>query len=295
MTDLLVRRHNLPFPRAPEIQPRDLAFRQYAHEFHRESYWIAEDGTRKVGYALATRNDGRWLLNGLHVIPEYQGRGIGRRFLDLTLSSAKPSDILCVRTDSIQPVSNAHYIQAGMLPWVPVLTWAGPIAGPVPDLPVTHLSTSGLTLRNWTRRPEGYRPAPEEGASVLAGPTWTAVWDTLGRRQTGRLRIRLQGRPDRPSGGNGGAVDADPSALGRIKVKGAGRRPPVPEHPWAVSQRTGGRPRASTQAPSPLGGPSLFSTPVAGGPVSDLGGRPVAVKGYGYRANSQRSLGPFRN
>ncbi len=135
MTDLLVRRHNLPFPRAPEIQPRDLAFRQYAYEFHRESYWIAEDGTRKVGYALATRNDGRWLLNGLHVIPEYQGRGIGRRFLELTLSSAKPSDILCVRTDSVQPVSNAHYIQAGMLPWLPVLTWAGPIAGPVPDLP----------------------------------------------------------------------------------------------------------------------------------------------------------------
>ena len=49
MTDLLVRRHNLPFPRAPEIQPRDLAFRQYAYEFHRESYWMAEEAARQVG------------------------------------------------------------------------------------------------------------------------------------------------------------------------------------------------------------------------------------------------------
>ena len=135
MTDLRVRRHNLPFPRAPEIQPRDLAFRQYAHEFHGESYWMAEDATRMVGFAIATRNDGRWHLGALHVIPEYQGQGIGRRLLDLTLSSAEPSDSLCVLTDSIQPVSTALYIRAGMLPWVPVLTWEGPIVGPVPDLP----------------------------------------------------------------------------------------------------------------------------------------------------------------
>ncbi len=135
MTDLLVRRHNLPFPRAPEIQLRDLAFRQYAYEFHRESYWMAEEATRQVGFTIATRNDGRWCLGALHVIPEYQGQGIGRRLLELTLSSAEPSDSLCVRIDSVQPVSAALYIRAGMLPWLPILTWEGPIVGPVPDLP----------------------------------------------------------------------------------------------------------------------------------------------------------------
>ena len=43
---------------------------------------------------------------------------------------------MCVRTDSVQPVPTALYIRAGMLPWVPVLTWEGPIVGPVPDVPI---------------------------------------------------------------------------------------------------------------------------------------------------------------
>ena len=127
-------RHKFPFPRASVIQPIDLALRQYAHEFHRSSYWIAEDVGGAVGFGLAVRNEGRWYLLALHVLPEYQGQGIGQHLLDLTLSTwNKSSDILCVKTESIQPVSTAMYIRAGMLPWIPVFEWTGPMLDSWPD------------------------------------------------------------------------------------------------------------------------------------------------------------------
>ena len=136
-------RHNLPLRghgpggiRPAEIQPRDLAFREYAHRFHRDSYWVAEDEARVVGFGIGIRHEGRWYLAALHVLPEYQGQGIGQRLLELTLSSlAKPTDALCVLADSIQPVSNAMYIRAKMLPWVPIFEWDGPISRLVQERP----------------------------------------------------------------------------------------------------------------------------------------------------------------
>ena len=128
-------RHNFSFPRASAIQPTDLALRQYAHEFHRGSYWMSEDAERAIGFGLAVRNEGRWYLIALHVLPEYQGRGVGQRLLELTLSTSdRASDALCVLADSIQPVSTAMYIRAGMLPWIPTFEWEGamPNAGPEP-------------------------------------------------------------------------------------------------------------------------------------------------------------------
>ena len=137
-------RHSLPLRghgpggrRPAEIQPRDLAFREYAYRYHGDSYWVAEDEARVIGFGIGIRQEGRWYLAALHVLPEYQGQGIGQRLLKLTLSSsAKPTDALCVLADSIQPVSNALYIRANMLPWVPIFEWEGPISRPVQDGPV---------------------------------------------------------------------------------------------------------------------------------------------------------------
>jgi len=127
MQDLL-NRHNFPYPRAAVIQPTDLALREYAYEFHRDSYWIAEDAGTPIGFALAVSTEARWYLIALHVLPKYQGAGIGQRLLQHTLSvSDKSSQILCVETESIQPVSIAMYIRAGMFPWIPMYEWDGPI------------------------------------------------------------------------------------------------------------------------------------------------------------------------
>ena len=126
-------RHSFPFPRAEVIDPDELAFRQYAHQFHRGSYQIAEDAGSAIGFGLAVRNEGRWYLALLHVLPEYQGRGIGQRLLELTLSTRAPSDALCVLTDSIQPVSTAMYIRAGMLPWIPTFEWEGAMLDSLPE------------------------------------------------------------------------------------------------------------------------------------------------------------------
>ena len=130
-TGELLRRHNLPFERAAEIPPRFLAFRRYAHSHHGGSYWIAEDANRVVGFGIGIRNRGLWYLAALHVIPEYQSQGIGQRLLELTLSSARHPDAVCVIADAIQPVSNAIYIRANMLPWVPLFEWQGPISNSV--------------------------------------------------------------------------------------------------------------------------------------------------------------------
>lgn len=127
MQDLLDR-HNFAYPRPALIQPTDLALREYAYEFHRDSYWIAEDAGTAIGFALAICTEARWYLIALHVLPKFQGAGIGQRLLQHTLSvSDKSSQVLCVETESIQPVSIAMYIRAGMFPWIPMYEWDGPI------------------------------------------------------------------------------------------------------------------------------------------------------------------------
>ena len=127
-------RYNFPFPRAPVIEPNQLAVRQYGHEFHPGSYQIAEDAGTAIGFGLAVRNEGRWYLAFLHVVPGYQGRGVGQHLLDLTLSTCdRSSDALCVSADSIQPVSTALYIRAGMLPWIPRFVWEGAMLDSLPE------------------------------------------------------------------------------------------------------------------------------------------------------------------
>ena len=125
MTDFRVRQHRFEYHRPSAIQQRDMAVRQFAFRFCRESFWIAEHESRIVGFAIALRRPGYWLLAALHVLPRCQGKGIGRRLLDLALSSAHPSDVRCCVMDAVQAVAKRLYIHAGMLPWVPLLEWNG--------------------------------------------------------------------------------------------------------------------------------------------------------------------------
>jgi GNAT superfamily N-acetyltransferase len=133
MTDFRVRQHQIKFHRPPSIQPRDLAMRQHCYQFHHDGFWVAEHGSRIFGFGFAVRQPGCWYLAGLHVLPSYQGQGIGRRLLDLTLSTAQPSDIRCCVTDEIQVAAKRLYSRVGMPPWVPLLEWEGDLPTKLPD------------------------------------------------------------------------------------------------------------------------------------------------------------------
>ena len=113
------------------------AFRQHALARDSNGFWVAEDAGELVGACIAIRRESLWYLAELHVLPDYQGRGIGRRLLELGLSTRKMSDRVAVTASAIQPVSTALYVAAGMLPWVPVLQWEGPLPADLPPAPTS--------------------------------------------------------------------------------------------------------------------------------------------------------------
>lgn len=135
-TGELNRRRGLPDRIADQPPPRFLAFRRYARAHHGDAYWVAHDGHRTVGFGIGIRHPGVWYLAALHVLPEYQGRGIGRRLLDLTLGTAERSDAVCAISAGMQPSANAIYVRAGMLPWTPVFEWETAPGGIVPEIMV---------------------------------------------------------------------------------------------------------------------------------------------------------------
>ena len=108
-----------------------------------------------VGFAVAAQREHVWYLSQLYVLPEEQGRGIGRALMTQILPTAPPETaaapdtedaraavstpegrpsidprpgILAMCTDAAQPVSNGLYSRFGIVPRSPVLNLVG-----VPD------------------------------------------------------------------------------------------------------------------------------------------------------------------
>ncbi len=133
--ELFIRR-GLPDTFGPEPPVRMMAFRGYAREHHGDGYWVAYDGDRMVGFGIGVRHPGVWYLAALQILPEYQGRGIGQRLLELSLGNAEEPDTVCAISAGFQPVSNAIYVRAGMLPWVPIFDWETAEGAEVPELEV---------------------------------------------------------------------------------------------------------------------------------------------------------------
>jgi GNAT superfamily N-acetyltransferase len=97
--------------------------------------WVAEIDRRVVAYTGALVRDDTWFFSMLFIDPDAQGRGIGRRLLELA-SDRAPERRLTI-TDSIQPVSNALYGRHGLLPIAPLIRLCGeasPSAGPPLEL-----------------------------------------------------------------------------------------------------------------------------------------------------------------
>ena len=108
-------------------------------------------GDRIVAFAAAVSRERVWYLSMLFVLPDHQGRGVGRELLARVL----PTDAGVARataTDSAQPISNALYSSYGIVPRMPLLDLSG-----LPERPEAFGSL-----------PSGVVPVPFD--TVAAGP-----------------------------------------------------------------------------------------------------------------------------
>lgn len=100
--------------------------------------FVATEANRIIGFTAAIVRGDCWYLSALFVHPRYQGKGVGRRLLDLAWGG--PYRRRMTITEAIQPVSNTLYARRGLLPVTPVLDFAGdpriaPAAGLAPAAP----------------------------------------------------------------------------------------------------------------------------------------------------------------
>lgn len=132
----LNKRRGLPDPYPDDPPSRFMALRRYAREYHSEGYWVAHDRDHMVGFGIGIRHPGSWYLAALQVRPHYQGSGIGRCLMERTLGISHGADVVSAISVGMQPVSNAIYIGAGMLPWAPMFAWETPLETKIPDFSV---------------------------------------------------------------------------------------------------------------------------------------------------------------
>ena len=87
----------------------------------------APDGERVVGFAAAVQRERLWFLSMCFILPEAQGRGVGRELVARIAPSTRDDGELvrATATDTAQPISNALYASLGIVPRVPLLNLIG--------------------------------------------------------------------------------------------------------------------------------------------------------------------------
>ncbi len=104
-----------------------------------------------VGFGIAVQREHVWFLSQLYVLPQEQGKGIGRALLTQILPSGpvaagatvgggqagdQSPGVLAMCTDSAQPVSNGLYARFGIVPRIPIFNLVGtPNASTLSRLP----------------------------------------------------------------------------------------------------------------------------------------------------------------
>ena len=85
------------------------------------------DGTGEgiVAFASAVVRDHVWFLSMLFVLPEVQAQGLGRDLLRRVLPADGDAMARATATDSAQPISNALYALADIVPRMPLLNLTG--------------------------------------------------------------------------------------------------------------------------------------------------------------------------
>jgi GNAT superfamily N-acetyltransferase len=99
-----------------------------------------------VGFAAAIEREHLRYLSMCFVLPEAQGAGIGRELMQRVGLAQDPDTIRATATDTAQPISNALYASAGLVPRVPLLDLIGTVRDPA----------------SFGSLPSGVRPVPFE-------------------------------------------------------------------------------------------------------------------------------------
>jgi GNAT superfamily N-acetyltransferase len=170
---------------------------------------------RVVGFGVAVQRERVWFLSQLYVLPEHQGRGIGRALLTQIFPSVGTSEgathesgngarpveprapgAMATCTDSAQPISNGLYARFGIVPRVPIMNLVGnPRLDMLPQLPdnvravpMDHLGpraarvAAGLPALNG----QASRAEPEDDpAPAIAPSDLAAIVDTIDRSVLG--------------------------------------------------------------------------------------------------------------
>lgn len=147
--DLRTRSHRELLDDSVARRTRAMAFRRHAFNHDPAGFWIAEDGHEPIGFGIATARPGFWHLNALHVLPAYQGQGVGRELLLRCLGYGRGPDVVStVISETAQPVSNALYARHGMYQWLPLLHLSCRIFQPdaAPNGPVTVGGADAVSL-----------------------------------------------------------------------------------------------------------------------------------------------------
>jgi GNAT superfamily N-acetyltransferase len=84
---------------------------------------------RIVGFVASYRRQGLWFLSMLFVLPDRQGRGLGRRLLDRVAPDTAAS-WRGTATDTAQPISNGLYGSLGIVPRMPLFHLIGYLERP---------------------------------------------------------------------------------------------------------------------------------------------------------------------
>jgi ribosomal protein S18 acetylase RimI-like enzyme len=114
-----LEKHTLP--------TRALAVRSNALRCDPDRFWIADFGGKVGGFGLAIRRRTLWYLAALHVLPEFQGQGIGTELVRRCLGSISPADqpTMLTTSDSANPVSTGMYFRLGLVPQTAIIQLQG--------------------------------------------------------------------------------------------------------------------------------------------------------------------------
>ncbi|HMK93263.1 MAG TPA: GNAT family N-acetyltransferase [Thermoleophilia bacterium] len=85
---------------------------------------VADDGDGPVGFGAAMLRDSLRFCGGLFVLPEWQGRGVGRRLFELAMGEPT-GGVQALTSSAANPVSNALYGRRGIYPQLPLLYLTG--------------------------------------------------------------------------------------------------------------------------------------------------------------------------
>jgi GNAT superfamily N-acetyltransferase len=94
----------------------------------RDGFWVAEINNEIAGLAYSWVRDSLWYLAHLFVLPQYQGRDIGRNLMDRVMEHGKHVNITnrALVTLAYNPVSISLYSRYGIFPREPLYYMEGP-------------------------------------------------------------------------------------------------------------------------------------------------------------------------